>query len=283
MIRMCPPVRLGKTEEEREVFLRKAGILDVKTISMATPADWSDSEVEEAREFLDGHGFRIGEFSGFHRGFASADQEDHRSAIEHYRRQLRHARILNAHCVGFSMVCDRATPQMWSDQTWQRCIAAVQELVEAAEQARMDVAAHPHIISPLCSLERYQELLDAVDSPRLKVLMDPVNLTWPQMTYRTTELVNKIFDQLGEMIVAFHAKDAVLSAVQRNGAYLSVVHLDEAVPGTGVMDYATILQRLDGLDHEVTVHVEHFSEEETVVGQQYIRYVAKELDIILHD
>ena len=126
-----------------------------------------------------------------------------------------------------------------------------------------------------------QELLDAVGSPRLKVLMDPVNLTWPHMVYRTTELMNEIFDKLGEVIVAFHAKDAVLSAVQRNGAHLSVVHLDEAVPGTGVMDYETILQRLDGLDHEVTVHVEHFSEEETVVGQQYIRYVAKNLGIAL--
>lgn len=282
MILMCPPARLGKTAEEREAFLHKVGILDVKTVSMATPADWTDKEVEDARKFLDEHGIRVGEFSGFHKGFASASPENHRSAIQHYRRQLRHARILDAQCVGFSIICDRATPQMWSEQTWQRCIAAVEELVEEAEKTQMNVAAHPHIVSPLCSSERYRALLDAVASPRLKVLMDPVNLTWPHMVYRTTELVNRIFDELGDRITALHAKDVTISAVQRNGEYLSVVHLDEAVPGTGAMDYATILRRLDALDQDVTLHVEHFSEADTIAGQQYIRYVARDLGIALH-
>lgn len=282
MILMSPGLSVGKTEEERETFLRKVGIMEVKSISTATPADWTDEEVEGARAFLDAHGIRVGEFSAFHKEFASADPEIYQSALDHYRRQLRHARIINATCVGFSITCDRSTPQMWSETTWKRCIAAVSELVEEAEKAQMDVAAHPHIMSPLCSLERYRELLDAVSSPRLKVLMDPVNLTWPHMFYRTTELVNQIFDELGDLIVAFHAKDATLSAVQRNGSHLSVVHLDEAVPGTGSMDYTTILQRLDALDRDVPVWVEHFSEEETIVGQQYIRHVARETDIPVH-
>ena len=282
MILMSPPLRLGKSAEEQAEFLRKIGIMEAKTVSTATPADWSDEEVEDARKFLDGHGIQVGEFSGFHRGFASADQEDHQSAIQHYRRQLRHARILAARCVGFSIICDRATPQMWSKETWKRCIAAVKTLAQEAEQAQMDVAAHPHIMSPLCSVERYKELLETVASPRLKVLMDPVNLTWPHMFYRTTELIDQIFDELGDFITALHAKDMTISAVKRNGQHLSVVHLDEAVPGTGSMDYETLLRRLDGLDHDVTVHVEHFSEEHTIFGQQYIRYVAREIGVVLH-
>lgn len=283
MIWMCPPLRLGKTEEERAEFLRRVGLMEVKTFSAATPADWSDQEVEDARRFLDAHGIRVGEFSGFHSGFGSANPEDHQAAFQHYRRQLRHARILNAHCVGFSIVCDRCVPQMWSEETWKRCIAAVRDLAGEAERAGMDVAAHPHIMSPLCSVERYKELLEAVASPRLKVLMDPVNLTWPHVFYRTSELVNQVFDELGHVIVAFHAKDVTMSGVKRNGGpYLSVVHLDEAVPGTGSMDYATILRRLHRLDHDVTVQVEHFPPTETVVGQQYIRYVARKAGVPVH-
>lgn len=283
MILMSPPLRMGKTAEERAEFLRKAGVLGVKTFSTATPADWSDEEIEDARKFLDEHGIRVGEFSGFHGGFGSADRDERQAALQHYRRQLRHARIVGAHCVGFSIICDRETPRMWSEETWRRCIEAVKELAEEAERSGMDVAAHPHIMSPLCSVERYKELLDAVASPRLKVLMDPVNLTWPHLFYGTTELVNGIFDELGQWIVALHAKDVTMSSVKRNGGqYLSVVHLDEAVPGTGVMDYATILRRLDALDHDVTVYVEHFPEDQTIVGQQYIRYVARETGITLH-
>ena len=283
MIFMSPPLRVGKTAEERDTFLRKVGIMEASTVSMATPADWSDADVAEAKAFLDAHDIRVGEFSAFHSEFGSADAEGHQSALQHYRRQLHHAGIIGAHCVGFSIVCDRETSQMWSQETWHRCIAGVKELAAAAEQFQMDIAAHPHIMSPLCSVERYKELLEAVGSERLKILIDPVNLTWPQMFYRTTELVNEIFDELGDHITALHAKDVTISAVKRNGEqFLSVVHLDEAVPGTGVMDYATILRRLDALPHDVTVHVEHFSEENTIVGQQYIRYVAREIGVTLH-
>jgi sugar phosphate isomerase/epimerase len=274
---MSPPLRVGKTAEEQTVFLRKVGIMEVKTVSMATPADWSDADVEEAKRFLDAHGIRVGEFSGFHKAFGSAKAQDHQSALEHYRRQLRHAHILGVHCVGFSIICDRSTPQMWSEETWQRCIAATVELVKEAEQVQIDIAAHPHLMSPLYSVERYKELLEQVASPRLKVLMDLVNLTQPHMFYKTTELVNRAFDELGDFITAIHAKDVVMS-----GGGKIVVHIDEAVPGEGMMDYATILRRLDALDHDVTVHVEHFSEENTIVGQQYIRYVAREIGVALH-
>ena len=285
MILMSPGIHPGKTAEERAAFLQKVGIMEVKTVSMSTPADWSDADVEEVRKFLDSHGIRRGEFSGFRKGFGAAKVEDYQSALEHYRRQLRHACILGAHCVGFSTYGDTTygAPQVWSKETWRRTIAAVEELVQEAEQEKMDVAAHPHIMGPLCSVERYKELFEAVPSPRLKVLMDCVNLTWPHMFYRTTELVNQIFDELGDKITALHAKDLAMSAVTRNGGeHLSVVHLDEAVPGTGVMDYATILRRLDELAHDVTLYVEHFPYEDTISGQQYIRHVAREVGVTVH-
>ena len=66
----------------------------------------------------------------------------------------------------------------------------------------------------------------------MKALMDCVNLTWPHLFYRTTELVNKIFDEMGDKITALHAKDISMSAVRQNeNGRLSVVHIDEAVPG----------------------------------------------------
>ena len=63
---------------------------------------------------------------------------------------------------------------MWSEESWGRCLAAASDLVKEAEAAEMDVAAHPHIMSPLCSVERHKELFEAVPSPRLKALMDCV-------------------------------------------------------------------------------------------------------------
>ena len=282
MILLSPALGVGKSPAEREDFLRRVGLMDVKWVSMSTPSDWSEQDVVDARAFLDDHSIRAGEFSSFPTEFPSENPEIHRKALEEYHRQLRHAHILGSHCVGFSILCHRDTPDMWSEETWQKSMAAVGELVRFAEQEQVDVAAHPHNMSPLCSVERYEELLRTVDSPRLKVLIDPVNLTWPQMFFRTTELANQIFDVLGDAIASIHVKDITMSSVQRTEReYLSVVHLDEAVPGTGSMDYATILTRLAEFPQDITMRLEHFSWEDTVVGQQHIRYIAREAGVRL--
>lgn len=294
MILMSPSVRLGKTVEERKAFLRQVGIMEVQTVSTNTPADWSDADVEEAKRFLDDHGIRVGEFSGHQGGFGSADKADYQAALEGHRRQLRHARILGAHCIACAVLIGRvwkdelpktfserdgAMPQMWTDETWQRCIAAVAELVPSAEEFEVDVAMHPHIITPLGTVERYKELFEAVLSPRLKALIDPVNMTWPYLFYRMTAFINQIFDELGDKIAALHAKDITMWSADP----ISIINrVDEAVPGTGGMDYATILRRLDALEHDVTVHVEHFPYEGTIAGQQYIRHVAREVGVTVH-
>ena len=240
------------------------------TVSASTRPDWTDDEVEAARRFLDDNGVRVGEFSAFHFGFDHEDAAERDAAQAHYARLLRHGNMLDAHCVGFSTYGDRGRPGMWSEATWERCLDSVARLAEQAERAGMDVAAHPHAMAPLCSVERYREMLDRTGSPRLKVLIDIVNLTWPQRVFDTTALVDEVFDELGGDIVALHAKDVIISGGSGVSAAkgMGVIHVDEAVPGTGFMDFDSIVRRLDVLDHDVTVHVEHFEYEDTLQGQE---------------
>ena len=291
MIRMSPFVPLGKTAEDRAALLRTVGIMEVETITTVTPADWRDEDVEEARRFLDDHGIRVGEFSGHQGGFGSPNADEYQEALAGHRRQLRHAGILGAHCIACAILIGRIwgkelpktffqrherTPPMWSEETFDRCIQAVSELMPHAEEAGVDVAIHPHIITPIYSVERYKALFEAVPSPRLKALMDPVNLTWPHKFLEITAFVNELFDEVGDRVVALHAKDATLWSAEP----ISIIcRVDEAVPGTGGMDYATILRRLNSLENDVTVNVEHFPEAETIAGQQYIRQVAREIGI----
>ena len=278
MIVLSPPVALPRTGEERDQFLQKTEAFGVvTTVSASTRPDWTDEEVEGVRRFLDDNGIRVGEFSAFHFGFDHEDRALRDDAQEHYTRLLRHGNMLDAHCVGFSTYGDRGRPDMWSEATWDRCLDSVARLAEQAERAGMDVAAHPHAMAPLCSVERYREMLDRTGSSRLKVLIDIVNLTWPQRVFETTALVDEVFDELGGDIVALHAKDVIISGGSGVSAAkgMGVIHVDEAVPGTGFMDFDAIVRRLDMLDHDVTVHVEHFEYEDTLQGQQHIRDVAQ--------
>ena len=294
LLRMSPPLFVGSTDAERTQFLRRVRTMRVRTVSMATPATWSEKQVEEARHFLDNHGLQVGEFSGFHGGFASLDTADNKAAMDHYRRQLHHAKIIGAHCVGFAILCGRIynedlattfadrkqkTPRIWSDTLWRHTIETTRELAREAESIGVDIAAHPHVITPLNSAKRYRQLLESVASERLKVLLDPVNLTWPHMFFHTTDLINELFDEVGPSITAVHAKDMTMSSVKSVGEGLSIIHADESVPGTGGMDYATLLKRMVQYNQKVTIHVEHFSERNTIAGQEYIRYIGRENNI----
>ncbi len=283
MIVLSPPVGLPRTEEEREQFLAKTEAFGSSTVSTSTRSDWTDEEVEEVRGFLDDNGVRVGEFSAFHFGFDHHGEAERDAAQAHYARLLRHGNMLDAHCVGFSTYGDRGKPGMWSEATWERCMDSVARLAEQAERADMDVAAHPHAMAPLCSVERYREMLDRIGSPRLKVLIDIVNMTWPQRVFDTTALVGEVFDELGSDIVALHAKDVIISGGSGVSAAkgMGVIHVDEAVPGTGFMDFDAIVRRLDMLDHDVTVHVEHFEYEDTLEGQEHIRRVAESAGVVL--
>ncbi|MBM3935138.1 MAG: sugar phosphate isomerase/epimerase [SAR202 cluster bacterium] len=286
MLRMSAPIghhlQVGPDKEtERAELLRKAATMAVDTITIkSVPADWTDNHCREARAFLDANGLRVGEFTGFVKGKGSAgglgawDQEDYDNTLEIYRRQLRQAKLLGAHFVGFALLVGIRTPAMWSNETWERCLKAIGELVQEAEKVGIDVGAHPHVMTPIHSVDRYKDMLDRIPSPRLKVLIDPVNMVWPHLIYQTDRLLNDIFDALGEQIIGVHAKDVVIS-----GGGKVITHVDEAVPGQGNMDYFTMARRLGALKQDVTVHAEHFPYAETIQGQEYIRSVGRQVGV----
>jgi len=286
MLRLSPPIaqhlQIGKEgEAERQELLRKARTMDVKTITVTrVPDSWTDDNAQEARRFLDDNGMRVGEFTGFYKGtrpwggLGGFDRADHEFTINLYRRQLRIAKILGAHFVGFGILNGRTTGRLWDEDVWESCMNGVRELCKMAEDAGMDVAGHPHTMSPLSSVARMERMLDEGQSPRLKILLDPVNIVTPFIAYRTGEMINECFDVLGKAIVGIHAKDVTLS-----GGGKIVAHIDEAVPGTGTLDYPTLLRRMAALGTDITIHAEHYPFAETVQGQMYIRSVGRQTGV----
>ena len=133
------------------------------------------------------------------------------------------------------------------------------------------------------SVEQIKRLLQEVRSPWLKVLLDPVNLVTLDTYYDTGTLINHMFDTIGEHIVSVHAKDCVLSGLQPNDqGLLTVCRLDEAVPGRGNLDYATLLRRISLLKHDVILHLEHLpSINAMVVASHNIRHIAHKQGIRL--
>jgi sugar phosphate isomerase/epimerase len=101
------------------------------------------------------------------------------------------------------------------------------------------------------SPESYRRLIRAIDRKAFGVHLDPCNLiNSPALFYNNTQLLDRVFDQLGRWIVSCHAKDLTFD-VEMN------VHFREVRPGTGVLDYSTYLRRLARLPHSAPLMLEH--------------------------
>lgn len=124
------------------------------------------------------------------------------------------------------------------------------------------------------SADSYVELIDAVDRSSFGVHMDPVNLiVSPRQYFDNGVLIRECFQKLGKWVVSCHAKDIVLKDK------LSL-HLDEAIPGTGNLDYKTYLTELNRLPNEVPIMLEHLSSaEEYTLARDYLFCLGKDLGI----
>ena len=53
-------------------------------------------------------------------------------------------------------------------------------------------------------------MLDAIDSPNLQIIFDPVNLLCVENLSRQDEIINKAFELLGREIAVVHCKDYIV-------------------------------------------------------------------------
>lgn len=107
----------------------------------------------------------------------------------------------------------------FQEAVWERTIETGKRLAKMAADHGVTVLLEPFFRGFLASAKRTRLFLEEVDSPHMRVLLDPANLL---------ELndLEEMFDQLAPWIDCLHAKDRRL-------------HVDRGVPaGQGDLDYA---------------------------------------------
>lgn len=285
MIRLAVQGGLSVEQSGLERLAELVDLLGVRMLRTGVNLNWTEKQVAEIRQFLDERKIRVGEVAGLYRGLAHPDSGIRQAAIEQYKKKIRYVHILDTYCTGFAPgSCNPPDSKQWlhrdnwSEETWQRFIRSTQELAVDAESCGVTLAAHPMITSPLCSIERMRRLIDEVGSPSVKIMLDPVNITTIESYFDMTGFINRMFDVLGDDIVAMHAKDVAIYTESDFGApwRQSIFHVDEALPGKGLLDYDTILRRLDGLSGDPLLIIEHIQDDdETILVKHYIEYVAR--------
>jgi len=164
----------------------------------------------------------------------------------------------------------------FTDETIELVVDSVREIVDAVKPTRTfwTIETMPWIIPD--SPDSYLALLDAIDRDRVAVHFDPVNMiSNPRRYCDTTSFLRECFEKLGPRIKSCHAKDIVL----RNEL---TVHLSEALPGEGALDYAEFLRQVARLKDDVPIMLEHLATpEEYDRAASYIRHVAATERLVL--
>jgi sugar phosphate isomerase/epimerase len=114
-----------------------------------------------------------------------------------------------------------------------------------------------------------REVIDAVDSPWVRVDLDPVNWITLETVYESGQAIQAMVATLGDRIANSHVKDVVLHDRM-------VVHLDHCAAGKGILDIATHLRCMEALDPGAPVIVEAAATEELIGVYAFLERVAAE-------
>ena len=76
-----------------------------------------------------------------------------------------------------------------------------------AEEEQVTLAFEPERANVVSTAAKGRALLAAIQSPHLKVVIDPANLIVPGDKRQVSQVLDEAFDLLGEYIVIAHAKD----------------------------------------------------------------------------
>ena len=128
-----------------------------------------------------------------------------------FEQYLRYAPSFGASMVASETGCVlpeiQYTEENFTDEAFAEAVSVIRRLVKAGEKYQMMVGIEPGLNHPVYSLERVEQLIQAVDSDYLGIILDPTNLITSTTYQEQVQLVEEAFERFGEKICAVHLKD----------------------------------------------------------------------------
>lgn len=193
--------------------------------------------------------------------------------------RLAFAEQIGARCaVNISGSCgtrwDGPHPDNLNQKTFDRIVEISLRILEEVQPKKAKYALEPMPWAYPNGRESAQKLLEAVNHPCFGVHVDMANLiNGIDRVYHNAALTQDFFDHLGDSICSVHAKDTFLQPDHLT------MHIDEAIPGDGLFDFATLLRCCAKLN-DVPVLAEHLrTKEEYEKSTGYLKKVAKESNL----
>lgn len=173
---------------------------------------------------------------GCYLNLATPNEADLKKNQKRYLTNIRFASLLGAGVVGTETgaVNEKYTfeERNHTDEALEIFIKNFRPVVEYAEKMGVIMAIEPVFKHIVWNPVQTRKVLDAINSPNLQIIFDPVNLLDISNYERREEIFKESIEMFGDEIAVLHVKDFVI----RDGQLISVA------AGTGEMDYTQILK-----------------------------------------
>ncbi len=184
---------------------------------------------------------------GCYHNLANPNKEQLRETMELYKTHIRFASLLGCGVVGTETgaVNERYKyePANHSEEALQIFINNLREVVGYAEKMGVIMCIEPvwgHIVY---NIKRARQVLDAINSPNLQIIFDPVNVISIENYEKQDEIITEAFTLLRKEIAVIHAKDFIVE----DGQVKSVIS------GRGMLNYDLLMKLIK--EHKPHIHV----------------------------
>lgn len=210
---------------------------------------------------------------GCYDNLANPDPVQLRAIKERYAANIRFASLLGCGVVGTETGAPnteyKPSAECRSREALECFIENLREVVSYAEKAGVIVAIEPVYKHIVYSPQRAREVLDAIGSPNLQIIFDPVNLLSAENLSDRERVLDDAMRLLGKAIAVVHIKDYVV----KNGG------LSAVAAGEGEMDYTGIMRFIKREKPYIQVTLENTVPENAVAAREYIQSVWNEVRI----
>lgn len=204
---------------------------------------------------------------GCYLNLAHPDPEKLKEIQSRYYGHLRVASLLGASVVGTETGAPNAQYKMdantHSEEALDAFIRGLAPVVERAEKCGVTMAIEPVWKHIVYSADRAVKVLEAIQSPNLRIIFDPVNLLYPGNLDERDKVIGDAMEKLCDRIAVVHLKDCVL-----NGDDLKSI-----AAGTGVMDYTEILRFMKARKPYIQTTLENTTDETAVSSRLFLQEI----------
>ena len=208
---------------------------------------------------------------GCYLNLAYPDRSKLREIQSKYYGHIRVAALMNASVVGTETGAPNPEYKMDANthtrEALDTFIRGLAPVVECAERYGVTVAIEPVWKHTVYDADRAVQVLNAIGSHNLRIILDPVNLLYPGNIDRREQVIGDAIEKLGDKVAVVHLKDFVPAGDD----------LKSIAAGTGEMDYTNILRFMKERKPYIQATLENTTNDNAVTAREFLERVYAEL------